>query len=205
MSFQIALRSASSLSLGLLVVALATTSACTSKSNAGPEGTSVTGALDTHCGSKTQTVDSATCHAAPADAGAAPADDAGTAPPDEDVYGPTLYNAEGDDDQCKYHAKWTVSGARNGGDATFTLIATSKADGKPLTGAHPRAEVFLDETHPAPNTDQRATETSPGTYTVGPIKFDAAGKWTVRFHFSEECNDGDESPHGHIAFFVSVP
>ena len=38
-----------------------------------------------------------------------------------------------------------------------------------------------------------------------PLKFDVAGKWAARFHFNEDCNDGDESPHGHTAFFVSVP
>ena len=39
-----------------------------------------------------------------------------------------------------------------------------------------------------------------------PINFDAAGDWTVRFHFYETCNDAPEdSPHGHAAFFVHVP
>jgi YtkA-like len=198
MSSKIAVRTGS---LSICLLALASVSACTSSADTGANGAPVTGVADTHCGTKTQVVDPATCHAAAADAGP-PAADAG---PEEDEYGPTLNNAEGDDDQCKYHAKWTVAGARNGGEATFTLTATSKADGKPLTGAIPRAEVFLDETHPAPNTDQKFKETSPGTYTVGPIKFDAPGKWTVRFHFFEDCNDGDESPHGHVAFFVSVP
>ena len=48
-------------------------------------------------------------------------------------------------------------------------------------------------------------------YKVGPIRFDAAGNapghyWTVRFHLYEECNDSPEdSPHGHAAFYVSVP
>ena len=51
----------------------------------------------------------------------------------------------------------------------------------------------------------KATETSPGTYTYGPIRFDASGKWTVRFHLYEDCVDGDTSPHGHAAFFVTVP
>ena len=48
------------------------------------------------------------------------------------------------------------------------------------------------------------TETAPGTYT-GPIYFDRAGEWTVRFHFEETCNDVPGSPHGHIAFHVVVP
>ena len=66
--------------------------------------------------------------------------------------------------------------------------------------------AFLSDVHPAPNTDAKATATSAGTYTVGPIRFDAAGTWTVRFHVSEECTDvAEDSPHGHAAFFVRVP
>ncbi len=184
-------------SLSICLLALASAS-CTSTTTEGPSGAPTTGAPDTHCASKpAQKVDPATCHATP------PAADGGA--PEEDEYGPTQYNAEGDDDQCKYHVKWSVVGARTSGDATFTITATYKTDGKPVVGASPRVELFLDETHPAPNTDQKPTETSPGTYTVGPLKFDVAGKWTARFHFSEDCNDGDESPHGHTAFFVSVP
>lgn len=185
-------------SLSVCLLALASVAACSSTKVDGPSGGPVTGALDTHCGAKpAQKVDPATCHVAP------PATDGGA--PQEDEYGPTQNNAEGDDDQCKYHVKWSVAGARTSGEATFTVSATFKTDGKPVTGAAPRVELFLDETHPAPNTDQKPTETAPGTYTVGPLKFDVAGKWTARFHFSEDCNDGDESPHGHAAFFVSVP
>jgi hypothetical protein len=188
-------------SLFVALVALAASACSSTKTATGPEGAPVTGALDAHCGGKSQAVDPATCHAAPVDAGP-PAADAG---PPEDEYGPTMYNAEADDDQCKYHLKWSVSGARTSGDATFTVTVTSKSDGKPLVGANPRVELFLDETHPAPNTNQKPTETAPGVYTIGPLKFDVAGKWTARFHFFEDCNDGDESPHGHAAFFVSVP
>ena len=51
-----------------------------------------------------------------------------------------------------------------------------------------------------------STEIAPGVYKVGPIKFDAAGIWTVRFHFFEECGDArEDSPHGHAAFYVKVP
>jgi hypothetical protein len=39
----------------------------------------------------------------------------------------------------------------------------------------------------------------------GPLRFDRSGRWVVRFHFYEDCNDGESSPHGHIAFFVDVP
>jgi hypothetical protein len=37
------------------------------------------------------------------------------------------------------------------------------------------------------------------------VRFDASGKWTVRFHFSADCADAVDSPHGHVAFFVNVP
>src|SRR5437867_328431 len=74
------------------------------------------------------------------------------------------------------------------------------------TAAKPRAEVYLSDVHPAPNTRQKPVEESPGTYTVGPIRFDAPGQWTVRFHFFEECADVlEESPHGHVAFLAQVP
>jgi hypothetical protein len=49
-----------------------------------------------------------------------------------------------------------------------------------------------------------------GTYKVGPIQFKnplpGASKWIVRFHFNACCSDAPaDSPHGHAAFFVSVP
>ena len=38
------------------------------------------------------------------------------------------------------------------------------------------------------------------------VRFDAKGRWTVRFHLHEECADeAPDSPHGHIAFFIDVP
>jgi len=118
----------------------------------------------------------------------------------------TLYNSEGDDDDCKYHLKWTVSCVEENKDVTFNVTVTKKADGKPLTGGDPDLEVFLSDTHVAPNTKQTPKETSPGVYTAGPIRFDAPGKWSVRFHLRETCADIDpESPHGHAAFFVNVP
>src|SRR5262249_39787360 len=129
--------------------------ACTSSSSppAGPTGGAVSGALDTHCGSKGQATSADACHP---DAGA-PSDDAGA---DEDDggggsdFGATMYNSEGDDDDCKYHVKWTADAIRQASDVSFTVTATKKADGSPLTGAPVRLEVFLDDTHPAPNTKQ---------------------------------------------------
>jgi hypothetical protein len=121
-------------------------------------------------------------------------------------YGDTMNGAEGDDDDCKYHVKWTSAPVcESSGGVTFTLTATNKSDGTPLVGAGTVAEIFLSDTHPGPNTGVTLTESSPGTY-AGPIQFDAPGKWTVRFHFHGECEDlFPDSPHGHAAFYVNVP
>jgi hypothetical protein len=179
----------------------------------------VVGAQDSHCGANVVTVDPAVCKqaAAEADAGA----DAGSGTSD---YGPTMSNGEGDDDDCKYHLKWATGGTTtttktlslhplhgdephatgDGADVTFTVTMTNKKDGSPLTGAPVDIEAFLDETHPALNSVQVSTEVSPGNYTVGPVRFDVSGKWTVRFHIHDECNDSETSPHGHAAFFAQI-
>ncbi len=187
--------------------------ACTTSSNPGATGATggpITGTADTHCtGMPAVTVKASACTASDAGtpADAATGDAAGDAGAGDtgDEYGVTMYNAEGDDDQCKYHLKWTATGIAKGSDATFALVVTNKADNTPLKMSPIRVEAFLNTTHPAPNSDQKAPESPTGTYAVGPIKFDASGQWTVRFHFHEECVDGAESPHGHGAFFVQVP
>jgi hypothetical protein len=121
-------------------------------------------------------------------------------------YGPTLYNFEGDDDDCKYHVKWSSTAVKENVGVTFAVTATRLIDGAAATGANVELEVFLDTSHPTPTTDIPNTESSGGNYKVGPVVFDAPGKWTVRFHFYEMCSDEPEdSPHGHAAFFVNVP
>jgi YtkA-like len=163
----------------------------------GPAGGPHSGALDTHCtlpdgGTQVTVVNPASCQVA-ADGGIVD-------------YGPTLNNAEADDDDCKYHVKFTVDPVYENEDVNFTVIATKKADGTPATGANIDAEVFLDPTHTAPNSGQHVTESPPGTYKVGPIRFDRPGKWTARFHLFEQCDDGvEDSPHGHVAFYIDVP
>ncbi len=181
-----------------------TISACSSSSTTTDAGAAssgiVAGAADAHC-TKATPVDPAACTGA-ADAGTTDMDAGGGT----SEYGATLFNAEGDDDDCKYHVKWSSpTGVAQKANVSFTVVLTTKADGKPATGAPVRAEVFLDDTHPGPNTKQVSTETSSGTYSVGPIQCDAPGRWTVRFHFHEECDDGEHSPHGHAAFYVQVP
>lgn len=162
--------------------------ACSSGTPGGP----VEGPADTHCGTTVQATDQAVCSMT------------GTAPEEEESA--VLYGTEGDDDDCKYHVKWSSTDVFEDKDITFTVTVTTKSDGKPATGAMPVIEAYLNETHPAPNTDSMSAEESGGTYTIGPIQFDAPGRWTVRYHFFHECTDvSEESPHGHAAFYVDVP
>jgi len=164
----------------------------------GPTGGPVAGAADTHCtlpdgGTQAQVVNLASC--TPIAGGDAGVD-----------YGPTLYNAEADDDDCKYHLKFTNSAVRENTDVNFTATVTNKVGGASTRNTPIALEVFLNTTHPGPNTNQTSSETSPGTYNVGPIRFDLPGQWTVRFHLHEDCADqAPDSPHGHVAFFINVP
>jgi len=177
-----------------------TNDAGSSASCAAPGGP-VSGAPDTHCTSARAT-DVSVCNAS-VDAGPPELDDAGLPVSD---YGGTLSGTEGDDDDCKYHVSWSSTPLCENGNVTFTVKATKKTDGTALTGAGPYADIFLNDKHPAPPTDQKFVETSPGTYTIGPVAFDAPGKWTVRFHFYGNCQDvTEDSPHGHAAFFVQLP
>lgn len=141
------------------------------------------------------TQDAGTSHE-PADAGA------GATEP----YGETMYGAAGNDDDCKYYLSWVATSIQENADTYFTLTAIRLADGKPATCAGVRPDVFLSTTHGAAPPRDPASEIAAGVYKVGPIRFDARGRWTVRFHLYEECSDTPEdSPHGHGAFYVNVP
>jgi hypothetical protein len=211
-------------SISSLLVLLA--NACTSSSNPSDAGAAATcaapgaatpGQADTHCsGGKVQTTSMASCHpqdAAAGDGGTSSGDDGGAPCP----YGDTAYGQESDDDDCKYHVTWSARAICEGvAGVPFTVVATNKTDGSPLTGAGTVAEVFTtspgsppgcDNTssHPGPNSGVVLTEGPAGTY-KGNIVFDAPGQWTVRFHFHEECADLlDDSPHGHAAYHLTVP
>lgn len=195
---------------GLVAVYGCSSSSSDDHSHDGPAG-AVSGALDSHCGSKVVKVDQAACTGSTSQPLTTKTlhptheeTDAGDGSTDE--YGATLFNAEGDDDECKFHVKWTSTAITENADVSFTVTATNKSDGSPVTPQNPiRLEVFLDDTHPGPNTNQTSKEGAPGVYTAGPIRFDKAGRWTVRFHFNEQCEDGETSPHGHAAFYVQVP
>ena len=171
-------------------VAISLAVAC---SGGGPKGSVVAGPADTHCGTNSQAVNQSACVATGADAGTID-------------YGDTRYNAEADDDDCKYHVKFTSSDIRQNEDVSFNTTVTKKAANAPATATPVDLEVFLNDTHPGPNTNQHSTETSPGNYNVGPVRFDTPGRWTVRFHLHEDCADeAPDSPHGHVAFFIDVP
>jgi hypothetical protein len=177
--------------------------------NSGPVGGPVAGALDMHCGDmKTQV---GMCIKVGSDAAVPPAsdggaDDGGTGGGTGSDFGATMDNAEGDDDDCKYHVVWTSSPVRRNTDVTFDLTVIRKFDNMPATGADVTVEAFLNDFHPTPTSDIPNMESAGGKYHVGPMQFDAMGDWTVRFHFYETCSDApDDSPHGHAAFFVRVP
>jgi hypothetical protein len=222
-----------SVSVAILFVAASLAGPACSGTAAAPDGGGSTGAdspsgvvigpLDSHCtasdGGLTiqpvgacQVIDStavpanaASCNVSfDTDGGAGPEDsDAGLASSD---YGPTMYGSAADDDDCKYFLSWTATPISENADTYFTVTALRLADMTPASCAGIRPDVSLSISHGAPAPRNPSTEIAPGVYKVGPIRFDAAGIWTVRFHFFEECSDArEDSPHGHAAFYVKVP
>jgi hypothetical protein len=197
----------------------------------GSPGGAAEGPSDEHCnGVAPEVVDPSACSIADAgastdggdasttDSGDAGATDEGSVPgpcgengPD---YGATMYGTEGDDDDCKYHVSYTYTPVCQN-DGTYFIVTAHylTRHGAPLEHACAFAELCLNDTHPAPNSDARpptgrqiVVEGEPGTYTIGPVTFDEPGNWTVRFHFNEICCDVvPDSPHGHAAFHVRVP
>jgi hypothetical protein len=151
------------------------------------------------------------------DAGTGPAPNAdaaasGDAGAPASPYGPTMYGSAGNDDDCKYYLSWISTPIVEKADTYFTLTALRLQDSQPATCAGVVPDVFLDppgggfSTHGVPPPPHPSPEIMPGVYKVGPIRFDQAGTWTVRFHLFEECSDSRaDSPHGHAAFFVNVP
>lgn len=184
----------------------------TSSDAGGGGGGPVSGAVDTHClgtsGPVVVTVADGGPYSVQPVHDTACQPDAGI--PDGGIptatYGSPMFNAQGEDDDCKYHVTWSATPIAENADVWFTVSAVTRSDFSPLTNANTIAEVFLNSTHPAPNSGQKSSESFPGTYLVGPIKFDAPGQWTVRFHFKQQCVDlFTDSPHGHAAFYVNVP
>jgi hypothetical protein len=193
----------SKMSLYVICAGVVGLAGCGSSSD-GPVGGPVVGALDMHCGTTKQQIGQCLTGSAAADAAAADPD--GGASSGGSIYGDTMYNAEGDDDDCKYHIAWTSTPIRRNADVTFNVTLTRLLDQTPSTGDDITIEAFLTDTHPTPSLDIKSTGGTDGKYSVGTVRFDAAGMWTVRFHFNELCSDlPEDSPHGHAAFFVNVP
>ncbi|HVZ89256.1 MAG TPA: hypothetical protein VHG72_19975 [Polyangia bacterium] len=222
-------RAAQTILFGTAILAVG----CSSNSNNGvtsdtPAGV-VLGPLDNHCtgadgGLTIQTVgvcpvidqtavpaDTSIClpvtfGASDLDAGGSGGVDAGADASVTSDYGPTMYGAAGNDDDCKYYVSWVSTPIQENADTYFTVTALRLADMQPVHCAGIRADTSLSLTHGVPAPPNPAPEIAPGVYKVGPIRFDAPGIWTERFHLFEECDDGpDDSPHGHAAFFINVP
>jgi len=165
----------------------------------------VMGEADNHCvGVDPIMVSQASCHP-PADAGAPPEPGDGGEPEP-----PVHFNGASDDDDCKYHVSFTSTPVVKNQNVTFNVTLTKLADSAPATGGDVTVEAFLadNDLHPIPNNGTKTTESPAGSgkYTVTPLKFDASGRWVVRFHFYEACEDIlEDSPHGHVAFYYDVP
>lgn len=122
---------------------------------------------------------------------------------------PIRTGRESDDDDCKYHVRFENTCVAVNEPVTFTLTLTRKFDGMPGAGTVPsNPEIFLadDVTHISPSNDISASEGPAGTYEIGPVIFDQPGRWVVRFHYFDTCSDvPEDSPHGHVAFYIDVP
>lgn len=116
---------------------------------------------------------------------------------------------EADDDDCKYRVSFQNTCVAVNEPVTLTLSLTRKFDGMPGAGTNPAfPEIYLaeDTTHLSPSNDITAVERSPGVYDIGPVVFDSSGRWVVRFHYFETCSSvPEDSPHGHVAFYIDVP
>ncbi|MDP9151623.1 MAG: hypothetical protein M3O36_17010 [Myxococcota bacterium] len=185
-------------------------------------GAPTAGPKDGHCslpdgGSSVQSTRQASCTP---DVGAPAGDDGGGC-----AYGNTMFGSESDDDDCKYHVKWTSTPICAGSPGVVvTAVVTHKtadgSPGQPLTGANAEIEAFTTSpgdwdaatfcdtmsTHPSPSGGLvPLAENPPGTYT-GSVVFDQPGQWTMRFHFFQQCTDVlPDSPHGHAAYHLAVP
>jgi hypothetical protein len=182
---------------------------CGSSGPTGAVGGAVTGPADDHCTVNGELMKTKVgmCMSPQESDGGAPSDDDGGAAPGPD-YGDPLYNADGYDDECKYHVSWTSTPIRKDALVTFTLTLEGLDPAGAVKGADIDVEAFLGETHVAPNTNTESTETpaDSGKYEIGPVKLDRSGEWVVRFHFFEKCADEPEdTPHGHVAFRINVP
>jgi hypothetical protein len=161
----------------------------------------VAGAADAHCGSSFQVIGA--CQAAAEEAEGEEHEH------EEEEEHAIQFGREADDDDCKYHVAFENTCVALNQPVTFTLSLTRLMDNMPGAGTNPRfPEVFLadDLTHVSPSNNITATEGPAGTYEIGPVIFDQSGRWVVRWHYFENCSDvPEDSPHGHVAFYIDVP
>ena len=200
------------LTLCLLAVGPGCSSTTTSPATVdGGPGIVTKPATDNHCSGVTPILVSQTsCHVLP-DAAPPGGEDGGASNDGGEPTPEIHYNAESDDDDCKYHVKFTATPVAVNQKVTFNVTVTRLAENN---AAATNADVVIEsyvadnDLHVIPNSGQKATETpaNSGTYVVGPIRFDQSGRWVVRFHFYQACDDiFEDSPHGHVGFYYDVP
>ena len=165
----------------------------------------VSGESDNHCvddDGQDITQEIGKCAADGADLGSGGADSGEE--PFEVRYGATAF-----DDDCKYKVSFENTCVALNEPVTFKVKLERKSDGSAASGDVPDSpEIYLadDPSHISPSNSIHAPEGPDGVYAIGPITFDRSGRWVVRFHFFEECSDlPEDSPHGHVAFYIDVP
>ena len=112
---------------------------------------------------------------------------------------PPRNGTEGDDDNCLFHVKMTIPCVRLNEEATFVVDMSDIHTKDPSKGAAPTIDGFIGS-HVMPNTNQKWAENN-GIYTIGPLRFDQMGRWTVTLHMY----DASPTLHTHVAFHVDVP
>src|SRR4051812_42529744 len=127
------------LPLSALALAGVLSFAACSSSSTGDPGGPVSGPTDAHCGAKSQPTSEAACQPATGAGGGTATSSTTTGAGggttgasgsttgaggagDVSDYGETLPNAEGDDDDCKYHVKWTSTDIFENKDVFFTVV-----------------------------------------------------------------------------------
>jgi hypothetical protein len=172
--------------------ATASSSSATTSSAGGAGGTSVDGAAGgggtvsgDACGGPVLSTQADT-HCASPDGGRGDA-----VPPHE--------GTEADDDNCYFHVKMTVPCIEQNQNVAFTFELVNFGTTTPANGAAPELEATIGY-HPSVPTNPMATENN-GVYTITPVRFDRAGRWTVTLH----VYDAMPAKHSHVSFYVDVP
>ena len=209
-------RTAHAISAALLGVLVASGAGCSGDDDAATQpvactggGGPVPGAADDHCtdtDGQPIVQDIGKCSADAGDLGGGGAAGAGGAAEPE-PYEVRFSNSAADDD-CKYDVSFKNSCIALNTQVFFTVTLDKRSGGAAPGATADSPEIYFadDPFHISPSNNIKAPEGPPGTYKIGPIVFDRSGRWVVRFHFFETCSDiPEDSPHGHVAFYVDVP